>query len=346
MIRFSNLQNKLNMQAQCFALLLSIPDLIAEGILARGVYNFLNFDAAYNGLIRVFSDNKLQSIYEHVTLKYLLISELDDQELIDALHVDIEKMAARIEPLIHINISMLDLISCIYKVLGLRDESKFIINTCAEFRLNWRPYFEDIEDVSQVKYADLRVQNRSYRLIASKYPLKLFSYEHLENYLDRQLNPDVYSIDEEIIVLDKIEKHKKWLINSLLCFFGGKLPCEQQTPMFFTISGMRYLVFGFLLTPSVVRKVDGSCPTLNLQIKNIFYEQKYVVKIDQQALVFEVNRIKTTLSNDEDLIDHQVSLKQNLMSHNDASDKWLKLKGSKFSTAFRPITVGEWSSCR
>lgn len=110
MISLSHLQQKLNLQAKHFAMILTIPDLIAEGLLARGLYNCLNFRSAQQALITEYSDGKVSSLYEHDSFKYLFINEFDDDEIIEDLHQNIEKMAARIERLHIIDVAPIEII--------------------------------------------------------------------------------------------------------------------------------------------------------------------------------------------------------------------------------------------
>jgi hypothetical protein len=55
-------------------------------------------------------------------------------------------MANRIESLMLVDIETLELVSVIYQVLGLPENAKFIVNTGADFRLEWRPYFDAFDE--------------------------------------------------------------------------------------------------------------------------------------------------------------------------------------------------------
>ena len=345
MISLSKLQQKLSMQAKLFAMHLTIPDLIGEGLFARGVYNFLNFNEAKKALYGEFNKNKLQSVLDHDTLKYLLINEIDDQEIIEELHNKIEQMAFRIERLEIIKAPLLNIISAFYRSLGLIDESNFIVNTGAEFTLTWKPYFHTLSDVSEILYTDLKIQNRTYRLVASKYCLSTISYEDIKAYMNiRLIQKKELSKEMLDAELCNIEDHKDWLIDSMKCFFGDKLPKEANTPMTFNIFGKRYLIFGFMLTNNVSRSEEVKAE-LKLNVKFFFERQKYFIKIDQQALVFEAESIGKGCGLPEYSTEHQSSIKQSLMSHSDASNKWHKINESGFVMTFRPITVDEWSKC-
>lgn len=342
MILLEQLHTKLQYQAKIFAWLLEIPELIAAGLFARGVYNFANFSAAEQSLRHEYSKNNLHAIFEHDTLKYIFIGEVDDDELIDELHKEIEVMSARILSLNLIEKPQLQIISAIYKSMGLLDESRFIVNTGAEFQLNWKPYFSTLTDPTEVLYADLLVHTRTFRLVASKYPLSKLSYDNISTYLSRRLKQDS-NLDKATLGAErnKIEKHKNWLQNNLKSAFGDVLQNGSETPAFYHIRRKRYLVFGFMLPTEKAKKINTELPKLNLLVKNTKEFQKYIIKVEQQSLVFEAHRISTSYANHEVLTDMQIEQKKILMSHTDASNDWFALKGTRFSVGFRPIKVKE-----
>ncbi|GAA74840.1 MAG: hypothetical protein COA35_006460 [Colwellia sp.] len=342
MILLEQLHTKLQYQAKIFAWLLEIPELIAAGLFARGVYNFANFSAAEQSLRHEYSKNNLHAIFEHDTLKYIFIGEVDDDELIDELHKEIEVMSARILSLNLIEKPQLQIISAIYKSMGLLDESRFIVNTGAEFQLNWKPYFSTLTDPTEVLYADLLVHTRTFRLVASKYPLSKLSYDNISTYLSRRLKQDS-NLHKATLGAErnKIEKHKNWLQNNLKSAFGDVLQNGSETPAFYHIRRKRYLVFGFMLPTEKAKKINTELPKLNLLVKNTKEFQKYIIKVEQQSLVFEAHRISTSYANHEVLTDMQIEQKKILMSHTDASNDWFALKGTRFSVGFRPIKVKE-----
>ena len=58
MISLYQLKNKLNKQAKEFAELLEFPDLYAQGLWARGVYNCPHFSDTHNSLTEAFEQKK------------------------------------------------------------------------------------------------------------------------------------------------------------------------------------------------------------------------------------------------------------------------------------------------
>jgi len=199
-ISLYQLKNKLNKQAKEFAELLEFPDLYAQGLWARGVYNCPYFSDTHKYLSEVFEKKKLDSILKHDSLKYLMINEYDDQEIIESLHKEIESMANRIESLMLVDIETLELVSVIYQVLGLPENAKFIVNTGADFRLEWRPYFDAFDDPLIVQYADLKVHGCYFRLIACKFPFEKLSLDDIRKYMYIMRIPVMVNTDSGFIV--------------------------------------------------------------------------------------------------------------------------------------------------
>ena len=191
-------------------------------------------------------------------------------------------------------------------------------------------------------YADLLVHTRTFRLVASKYPLSKLSYDNISTYLSRRLKQDS-NLHKATLGAErnKIEKHKNWLQNNLKSAFGDVLQNGSETPAFYHIRRKRYLVFGFMLPTEKAKKINTELPKLNLLVKNTKEFQKYIIKVEQQSLVFEAHRISTSYANHEVLTDMQIEQKKILMSHTDASNDWFALKGTRFSVGFRPIKVKE-----
>ncbi len=138
-------------------------------------------------------------------------------------------MSARIVALELIERPQLQIISAIYKSMGLLDESRHIVNTGAVFQLNWKPYFNTLTDPTEVLFADFLVNKRTFILIASKYPLSKLSYDNLNTYLSRRLKQDS-NLHKATLGTErtKIEKHKNWLQSNLKSAFGDVNPFILQ----------------------------------------------------------------------------------------------------------------------
>lgn len=337
MISLYQLKNKLNIQAKEFAELLEFPDIYAQGLWARGVYNSPHFSDTHNSLTETFEHKRLESILKHDSLKYLMINECDDQEIIDSLHKEIESMANRIESLMLVDIETLELVSAIYQVLGLPDDAKFVINTGPDFRLEWQPYFDAFDDPSIVQYADLKVHGCYFRLIASKFPFEKLSLDNIKKYM--YINHVNHDGEFEGCISDgnSFSKHEHWLMLTLELFNSGKVSKTQFSPTTFKIEGMRYLVYGFPLVPSYVS--DWHKPDLCLQVKNVDGDQKFTIRIDQQSLIFYARRVDTNFFNTIDYEKYISLYQSSVLSHFDADKNLLEVDGIKYLSFFRPFSI-------
>ena len=100
---------------------------------------------------------------------------------------------------------------------------------------------------------------------------------------------------------------------------------------------MRYLVYGFPLIPSFVS--DWHKPDLCLRVKNLDGDQKFIVRVDQQALVFHARSVDINFFNTIDY-EKYISLYQaSVLSHFDADNNLLKVNGVKYLSFFRPFCL-------
>ncbi|AIY66155.1 hypothetical protein [Pseudoalteromonas piratica] len=335
MISLYQLKNKLNKQAKDFSLLLDIPDLYAQGLWSRGVYSCIHFTQAHERLHEAFDSHNLNSILEHDSFKYLMINEYDDREIIESLHKRITSMASEIESLMLVDIDTLELISTIYKVLGLPEDAQFIVNTGADFRLEWRPYFDAFDDQLIVQYADLKLHGCYYRLIASKFPFEQLSIENVKKYM--YINHVNHEGEFEGCISEgnSFSKHEDWLMLTFELFTSGKVSKIPFNPITFKIEGMRYLIYGFPLVPSLVS--DWHKPELCLNVKNVDGDQKFIVRIDQQTLVFYARRVDTNFFNTIDYEEYISLYQSTVLSHFDVDNSLLKVDGVKYLSFFRPF---------
>jgi len=266
-----------------------------------------------------------------------MINEYDDQEIIESLHKEIESMANRIESLMLVDIETLELVSVIYQVLGLPEDAKFIVNTGADFRLEWRPYFDAFDDPLTVQYADLKVHGCYFRLIACKFPFEKLSLDDIKKYM--YINHVNHNGEFEGCISEgnTFSKHVHWLVLTLELFSSGKVNKAQFNPTTFKIEGMRYLVYGFPLIPSLAS--DWHKPNLCLRVKNLDGDQKFIVRIDQQDLVFYARRVDTNSFNTIDYEKYISLYQSSVLSHFDADNNLLKVDGVKYLSFFRPFSV-------
>tara|TARA_Y100000746_G_scaffold113066_1_gene96633 strand:- start:732 stop:1223 length:492 start_codon:yes stop_codon:yes gene_type:complete len=132
-------------------------------------------------------------------------------------------------------------------------------------------------------------------------------------------------------------KHVHWLVLTLELFSSGKVNKAQFNPTTFKIEGMRYLVYGFPLIPSLAS--DWHKPNLCLRVKNLDGDQKFIVRIDQQDLVFYARRVDTNFFNTIDYEKYISLYQSSVLSHFDADNNLLKVDGVKYLSFFRPFSV-------
>jgi len=128
-----------------------------------------------------------------------------------------------------------------------------------------------------------------------------------------------------------------WLVLTLELFSSGKVNKAQFNPTTFKIEGMRYLVYGFPLIPSFVS--DWHKPDLCLRVKNLDGDQKFIVRIEQQDLVFYARRVDTNFFNTIDYEKYISLYQSSVLSHFDADNNLLKVDGVKYLSFFRPFSV-------
>jgi len=337
MISLYELKNKLNYQAKEFAQLLELPSLYAQGLWSEGVYSCPSFTQTHEQLEAAFANKSLESILDHDSFRYLMINECDDQHIIESLHREVNEMASRIERLMLVDYGALEVISAIYRVLGLPDEANFIVNTGANFKLDWQPYFSQFEDPTAVQYADLRLHGCYYRLIASKFPFSKVTLDKIKKYLYITHLNYAGELEEDTRGEVSFADHENWLISTLELFIGGKLSNKGLSPTTFKIDGMRYLVHGFPLKPSLVSGVHK--PELVLQVKNLDGNQKFIVRIEQQTLVFYARRIDKRFFNTISYAKYVSLFESSVLSHADAAKSLLDVGGVKYLSCFRPYSL-------
>ncbi|AXQ98993.1 hypothetical protein [Pseudoalteromonas piscicida] len=330
MISVSQLQEKLSTQAKLFEALFELPTALAEEAIVKGVYNCNTFSGALKILEQTFSNFDLQYEIDHDQLKYLLINEYEDEVLVKSLHIEIENMASRIESLNTVKVSTLTLISNLYKLFSLHGESKFIMNTEGNFRLEWRPYFDALEDPLFVQYADFKLNNCYFRFIATKYPFEKLSIDNVNHYMHLVKHQQENDYEGCISEGNSLDKHHDWLLMTLELFTKNTAASDRLEHATFMIEGSRYLVFGIRTHDKLVS--EWRKPELNVHLKQVKEVQKFIVRIGQQALVLQAR-----LSEIND--DYVSKTNFHVLSHWDSNCDLLEFNGSKFCTYFRPLNI-------
>jgi len=311
MISTAQLVYKLNLQATFLEKHLNLPVGFGKDPLAKAIYQCFNFE----DLSARFSDEgetiNLSYLLENKKLKYLLICEIDDKELIKELHKEIEKMALRIEEQVIINITRTQLISHLYNLFGLDYESKYIIDT-SELNFNWQPYFKTLSNNNSVLFSDLQVNSVPFRLVATKIKLNEIS---VESFIE-QIKAEIKQSDH--VAHENIETHIDWFASCTALLTKADSDNSDELPDPFKIKDEEYVVFGFPLCPTMSLKNIEPLPEINFLIKRTSEKQKFILNIAHQKLTLECLIIDDIRDGNIRLPQFCHQIKNNLLTHGDA----------------------------
>ncbi len=311
MISTSQLVYKLNLQTTFLEKHLNLPSGFGKELLANAIYQCFNFD----DLIATISDEgekiNISYLLENGKLKFLLICEVEDHHLIQELHQEIEKMALRIEEQVIINITRTQLVSHLYKLFGLDDESKYIIQA-DELKLLWQPYFKTLSNNNSVLFYDLQVNSIPFRLIATKFNLDEIS---VENFIE-QIKSEIKQSDH--VAYENIESHIDWFASSTALLTKADSANPDEMPTHFDIDGEEYTVYGFPLCPTMSSKNIESLSGINFYIKKTNEKQRFILNIEQKKLTLECLIIDDIKDGNIRLPQFCHQIKNNLLRHEDA----------------------------
>ena len=286
MISKSQLLYKLELQSTLLEKSFNLPPKFGEEPLAQAIYNFTNYSDLCELLLQSSDEEIYSVILEHRNLEYLMINEIEDGFLIDAFHEEIENMATRLESMIIINMTKIQLISNLYELFGLDDESKYIIN-CDHLNLNWQPCFDSLQDQQAVLSSDLLINEIPFRLIATKVNYDKCSLDDLK----KSLKTNLVQIEESSINIHEekmqIDDHRNWLIDSINCLSNIESSNIEKHPCFFKIKNQNYFVYGFTLSPHLSISANDKCININIQIKDTKEKQIFIINIGYEQLVIE-----------------------------------------------------------
>lgn len=327
MLTTAQLIYKLNLQATFLEKYLNLPVYFGKDLLAKTIYESINFDDLCSSVESDGEKRGLSCLLENEKLKYLLICEVDDCNLVNSLHQNIEKMALRLEELVTINITRTQLISLLYKLFGLDDESKYIIKV-DELKLNWKPYFQPQSNNQFVLFSDIQVNNIPFRLIATKFKLDELSVNSLSDKAKTKVNFAEYTSSKDT------ELHLGWLLNCIELLTDANSNNSDSLPIQFLVEDEEYTVFGFPLCPTISLNSKATMPDVNFLVKNTIEKQRFIISFGLQRLTLECLVI-----NEENIrlpkFYHEI--KKNLLSHKDACDDPIALEPASCFFWVRPF---------
>lgn len=311
MISTAQLIYKLNLQTKFLEKHLNLPPSFGKEFLAKSIYQSFNFDNLIATILDEGDKINLNYLLEDDKLKYLLICEVDDHHLIQELHQEIEEMALRLEERLIINITRTQLISLLYKLFGLDEESKYIIQA-DELELNWKPYFQTLSNNNSVLFFDMQLNSVPFRLIATKFKLTELSVDTFVEQIKSEVKQSSHAVYENV------ESHVKWFSRSTALLTKADSDNTDSLPIPFQIDGEEYVIFGFPICPTIAGDMNTPSCGINFCIKNTSEKQIFILNFAEQKLILECQII-------DDFEDDRIrlpkfchQLKNNLLSHENA----------------------------
>lgn len=335
MISKSQLLYKLEKQSTLLEKSFNLPEYFGAEPIAQAIYNFSSSRELVELLMQSTSEDIYIVILEHKNLKYLLINEIYDGFLIEELHKEIEKMATRLESMIIINMTKIQLISNIYELFGRDDESKYIVDA-NNINLEWLPCFKTLKDQQAVISCNIDINDISFQLIATKVHLDECSQEQLQNSLTKSLvqtEDSTFNNQEE---KPQINTHLNWLLGSVDCLSNIESDNSDKHPVYFNINNQNYLVYGFPLSPSLQISREDKCKSLHVHIKDTVQKQVFILDLEGGKLTLDCHFLNKTEKNDYDFSPRNKWLHDAVLTRDDACGFPLVFNNSYYLMIIRP----------
>jgi hypothetical protein len=341
MITSDTLILKLKLQSKLLAKSLNLPEKFGNDLLATAIYQHFDFNELCESVSEFEYALSFEFLSEYQKLKYLFICEIEDQKLIEDLHIEIEKMALRLEERTVINLSKLDLISNIYKLFGLENESRYIIDA-EGIELRWQPCFDSLQDHQAVLRTDLLINEIPFRLIATKVSFDEFSVDNIKNSLHTNLaqaDDSSAKTNEERI---KIDEHIKWLADCFDCLSNFKSDTPDRHPRYFKINNQNYLVYGFPLSPHLSVSNKDECINIKIQIKNTDEKQVFILNLGNERLALECIFLNKIEDGEKCYSPENQWINDTFLDHENACKFRIVFNNSYYLMIFRPFSHVDW----
>lgn len=341
MISSETLILKLKLQSQLLAKSLNLPKSFGFDLLATAIYQHLNYDELCDSILDLDFSSDYLYLPEHEKLKYIFINEIEDQEFIDDLHKEIENMAIRLESKTVINISKLHFISNIYKLFGLENESRFIINA-EDIKLKWQPLFESLQDQQAVLNSDLLINEIPFRLIATKALFDEFSVDNIKHSLHTHLaqaDDSSAKINEE---RKRIDEHIKWVSDSCDCLSNFESDIPDRHPRYCKINNQNYLAYGFPLSPHLSISENYNSQNIKIQIKNTEEKQVFILNLGNERLALECIFLNKIEDGEKCYSPENQWINDTFLDHENACKFRIVFNNSYYLMIFRPFSHLDW----
>jgi hypothetical protein len=339
MITSNQLIYKLQLQSKRLTKSLNLPSKFGEELLARAIYNFSNFkDVCEHIELNTIEDN-YQLIFSKENAKYLMINEIEDAFLIEELDEEVENMTTRLESMTMINISKNDLISILYELFGLEDESKYVVNP-RYLQLEWQSNFQTLKDKNSVLFCDFEINKIPFRMLATKINFDDISVDNVKNSINENFHEDNSPSFKNYDEKNQIEEHRNWLLDSVDCISNIESTNVGKHPHLFKINNQNYLIYGFPLSPHLQVKCVDEYININikLQIKNTEEKQVFTLNLEAEKLALECIFIDKIENGEYTFSPKNQWIKDSLLSRDDACQFPLVFNKSYYLMILRPFT--------
>lgn len=337
MITSATLILKLKLQSKLLSKSLNLPEPFGFDLLATAIYQHLDFEELCESVSEFDNAVNFESLSEYQKLKYLFICEVEDKELIDELHIEIDKMALRLEAKTVINISKLDLISNLYKLFGLGEESKYIVDA-EDIKLVWQPCFESLKDPQAVLCSDVIINDMQVLLIATKFQFNECSLVNLE----KSIIQNSVQLNRSNIETQDINFYSEWLKGSADCLSNIESPNDDERPSFYKIKNHNYLVFGFILAPHKQNLENEQAENIKIHVKNTHEKQVFILKFEGGELALEYIYLNKTEEGNNSYTPENQYIQDTILSHNNACSFPIIFNNAYYLMPIRPFSHVDW----
>ena len=337
MITPATLTLKLKLQAKLLAKSLNLPEKFGNDLLATAIYQHLDFEDLCDSIAEFDYAKSFGALSEFQKLKFLLICEVEDKEFIEDLHKEIGNMALRLEERTVINISKLDLISNIYKLFGLENESKYIIDA-EDIVLDWQPCFQSLADPQATLCSKVLINDRQVLLLATKIRFDECSSDTLK----KSLSQNFEQLDKLNIETNDIKSYNDWVKGSVDCLLNIDSECVDERPSFYTINHQNYLVFGFVLTPHKQISGGNCLDNISIPIHNTHEKQNFILNLEDGRLALELIYLNEIEDGEKPCLPKIQWIQDTLLSHLEACSFPTIFNNGYYFMLIRPFAHIDW----
>jgi len=304
---------KLKLQAKLLAKSLNLPEKFGNDLLSTAIYQHLDFEDLCDSVAEFDYAKSFGDLSEFQKLKYLLICEVEDKEFIEDLHKEIENMALRLEERTVINISKLHLLSNLYKLFGLKNESKYMIDA-ESIELDWQPCFQSLKDPQTTLCSKVLINDRQFLLLATKFQFD----ECTSDTLKKSLSQISEQIDKSNIETNDIKSYLEWVQDSVDCLLNIDSECVDERPNFYSINNQNYLVFGFIIAPHKQTSGRNFLDNINIPVQNTHEKQNFILNLEDGRLALEFFYLNKIEEGEKPYLPQIQWIQDTLLSHIEA----------------------------